>query len=248
MKSKLLIILLAVILLAACSTPKEEYTGRRAETEDIEVKTSGKKDDNKVNTSGDQTQDNGKNNQNDKNTDTKNVDTNTKSENITVQAAISSKVDNNTYKITNVYQGSIDKMLENMTLNLSSFQGSKNFESGDVIEITGSASNGVLYPNSIHFISKASGYNEDDLKNTNEDPAPKVGDRVVINGTVLQANSGEILLESISGDIVDDMAKVFTNKDFSGQVKAGGSARVVGTIQGWENESVLINASEVYPQ
>lgn len=244
MKIKVLILFLSIIFLASCSSGEKKETNENVASEDIEVKPSAQEEKEKVKT---------ENKEESKVANTveetpQNVKPETTGENITVQAAISSKNSNDSYKITNVYNAAADKTLEDMTLNLSGYQGDKNFEEGDVIEIQGLSSQGVLSANTVNIISKASGYNEEELEKINEDPAPKAGDKVVINGTVLQTSSSEILLESIGGDLSEDMAKVFTSTDFTVEVQPGSTVRVSGTIQGFENESVLINATGVFPQ
>lgn len=242
MKIKVLILFLSIIFLASCSGGQGNDTKENVASEDIEVNPSANEEKEEETQAETQTENNqvktaGEEGQNQ-----------AASENITVQAAIASKSSDNSYKITNVYNAAKDETLGDMTLNLSAYSGDKNFEEGDVIEIEGSSSQGVLTAGTINIISKASGYDNDDLEQINQDPAPKAGDQVVINGTVLQVGSSEILLESIGGDLSEDMAKIYTSKDYTAEIQAGGFVRVSGTIQGYENESVLINATSVVPQ
>ncbi len=248
MKIKVLILFLSIVFLASCSQGEQTETKENVASEDIEVRPSEKEEQEEIKEEEKNTTTNNQSKTAAEEDSTQKNKTQTAGENITVQAAIASKNSDNSYTITNVYNAAKDATLGDMTLNLSGYEGDKNFAEGDVIEIEGTNTNGVLSPSSIHFISKAAGYNEEELEKINEDPAPKAGDKVVINGTVLQANSSEILLESVGGDLSEDMAKVFTSKDFSGEVKPGGTVRVSGTIQGFENESVLINATDVFPQ
>ena len=241
MKIKVLILFLSIIFLASCSGGQGNETKENVASEDIEVKPSAKEEKEEETPAETQTENN-------QVKTTGNEGQQASSENMTVQAAIASKSSDNSYKITNVYNAAKDETLGDMTLNLSAYSGDKNFEEGDVIEIEGSSSQGILTASSVSIISKASGYNEDELEKINQDPAPKAGDQVVINGTVLQVGSSEILLESIGGDLSDDMAKVYTSKDYTSEIHAGGFVRVSGTIQGYENESVIINATSVVPQ
>ncbi|NMB14533.1 MAG: hypothetical protein GX985_04665, partial [Gallicola sp.] len=99
MKIKVLILFLSIIFLASCSSGEKKETNENVASEDIEVKPSAQEEKEKVKT---------ENKEESKVANTveetpQNVKPETTGENITVQAAISSKNSNDSYKITNVY-------------------------------------------------------------------------------------------------------------------------------------------------
>lgn len=135
-----------------------------------------------------------------------------------------------------------------MTLNLSGYEETKTFAEEMLLKSKRTNTNGVLSPSSIHFISKAAGYNEEELEKNQWRSSSKSWRQSCYKRNCPSSKFQRNSLESIGGDLSEDMAKVFTSKDFSGEVKPGGTVRVSGTIQGFENESVLINATDVFPQ